>query len=699
MTLRMKLVCIGVLVTVAPLVINSLVIFNHYGQIARLTEETNEELANENLSHVAEGVYTMCSAQQELLQKNVKSTLNVARDVASALGRIREGTDTVSWKAVNQFTKRNHEVTLPKLLAGDRWLGQNNDTSKESPVVDKVMDLTGNTCTVFQRMSERGDMLRVCTNIVKTDGKRAIGTYIPAVGSDDRPNPVVSTVLRGQTFTGKAFVVDRWYITAYEPIFNERKEVIGMLYVGVPQESVASLRHGIQNTKVGNGGSVTILGSAGNTVIAQKEQPHEGTAAESLKSDTAGSLREICAAAKKLEPGQIGRMEYTAVEDGIPTIKVARFMYFAPWDWVVNVAIDKDKLNAASAEIAEMARWGKTTFLTVLIISAGASVLIWTLVAGRLTRKITAIIEKLQSGSQNVFASAMQVSNVSQSLATGTTEQAAGLQETSSRLETMSKMTRDNAENASQTNSLALHARDAAEEGTRSMKRMSTAIEDIRRSSDDTANIIKDIDDIAFQTNLLALNAAVEAARAGEAGKGFAVVAEEVRALAMRSAEAAKKTAGLIEHANQNSQNGVEIAGEVDRALARIQDAVMKTGDFIKQIVESSDEQAKGIEQINTAVAQMDSATQKNAASAEESASASQELQAQAQWMDTVVAELNTVINRTSHLSRNVGDVDVPPFTGSAQPTPARFSPRPESLQNEKDKTSPEIARYQHVNA
>lgn len=227
------------------------------------------------------------------------------------------------------------------------------------------------------------------------------------------------------------------------------------------------------------------------------------------------------------------------------------------------------------------------------------------------------IIESLSSGGS-------QVSAASQSLAEGATEQAAGMEETSSSLEEMSSMTRQNADNAQQANMLASEARTSADNGTEAMSRMSDAINDIQKSSDETAKIIKVIDEIAFQTNLLALNAAVEAARAGEAGKGFAVVAEEVRNLAMRSAEAAKNTSGMIEESVKNSRNGVEISYEVSKVLSEIVSSIQKTSDLVGEISAASSEQAQGIDQISTAMSQMDKVTQQNAANAEESASASE---------------------------------------------------------------------------
>ena len=238
---------------------------------------------------------------------------------------------------------------------------------------------------------------------------------------------------------------------------------------------------------------------------------------------------------------------------------------------------------------------------------------------------------------EQVTAAGGQISAASQSLAEGATEQAAGLEETSSSLEEMSSMTKQNADNAQQANTLAGEAQKAAGEGNTAMQKMNDAVNDIQNSSDETAKIIKVIDEIAFQTNLLALNAAVEAARAGEAGKGFAVVAEEVRNLAKRSAEAAKNTTTMIEGSVKNCKKGVDIAAEVSKKLGDIVQAIGKTSTLVGEIAAASQEQAKGIDQVNTAVAQMDKVTQQNAANAEESASASEELSAQAAGLQDMV--------------------------------------------------------------
>jgi len=255
-----------------------------------------------------------------------------------------------------------------------------------------------------------------------------------------------------------------------------------------------------------------------------------------------------------------------------------------------------------------------------------------------LVKNLDDSMQQVDEAVSQVSAASGEISGGAQSLAEGANEQASSLEEVSSSLEETSSMAKQNADNSNQAKHLATEARGAADEGESSMKRMADAIHQIKTSSDNTAKIVKTIDEIAFQTNLLALNAAVEAARAGEAGKGFAVVAEEVRNLAMRSAEAAKNTTVMIEESVKNAESGVKITEEVAKSLNRIVDRVGKISDLIAEISAASNEQAQGVEQVNSAVAQMNQVTQQNAANSEESASAAEELSSQAAELANMVA-------------------------------------------------------------
>jgi methyl-accepting chemotaxis protein len=254
-------------------------------------------------------------------------------------------------------------------------------------------------------------------------------------------------------------------------------------------------------------------------------------------------------------------------------------------------------------------------------------------IAENLNRGIRAqhdTIAQVAEAVDQVATSARQISSSAQLVAQGASEQASSLEETSSSLEEISSQTRQNADNTQQARGLAQVAYDAAQKGNAAMGRMTGAMKAIKKASGDTGSIIKDINEIAFQTNLLALNAAVEAARAGDAGRGFAVVAEEVRNLAMRAKEAAKKTEDLIAQSVRLSEEGETISREVSGKLSEIGEVVKKVTDIASEIAAASDEQARGIGLVNNSVADMDKVVQQAAANSEETSAAVQELSSRA---------------------------------------------------------------------
>jgi hypothetical protein len=222
LSLKVKLIALGVILTTLPLFIITMTNSLQNRHMAATATEGLTTLAETDLDHIVRGVRSLLASQHEVLQSSVTHALNVSRRLLDDAGGANLSTDgTVDWRAVNQFSKAAITISLPKMRVGDRWFGQNPGLETPTPIVDDVKELMGGTCTIFQRMTPTGDMLRVATNVEKRDHTRAIGNRIPALNPDGTPNPVIDQLLKGETFYGRAFVVNDWYITAHEPIVDQ----------------------------------------------------------------------------------------------------------------------------------------------------------------------------------------------------------------------------------------------------------------------------------------------------------------------------------------------------------------------------------------------------------------------------------------------------------------------------------------------
>ena len=403
MKLQTKLLTFGVLLTAVPLLVVSLVILRQNSKMVNVAETESTKLAYADLDHIANNITTMCKAQQEAMQDRVNRSLDAARYVLEETS-VGFATDSVAWDAVNQGTGASSRVELPKMTIGGVTLGSGLADSKSLPVVDKVREITGCSCTIFQRMNEAGDMLRVCTNVSKKDGSRAIGTFIPAVTANGTTDPVISAVIKGETYHGRAMVVDKWNIAAYEPIWDGNKKVIGMLFVGIPQDSASLLRQGIMAAKVGTTGYVYVLDSKGRYVIS-KDGARDGEDISQAKDDNGNLfIQEICKKALALKPGEIAEQRYLWKNTGDAKAreKVVRIAYFEPWDWVIGVGSYADEFFAAKQQVAGI---GQTSNIILVITQLSAlfiAVVVWFVVARGLTRKISRIVEMLSNGADQV---------------------------------------------------------------------------------------------------------------------------------------------------------------------------------------------------------------------------------------------------------------------------------------------------------
>ena len=392
-TLKRKFLGLAVLAAALPVVVILGLVVQFKKSVAARTEVELKAMGRANITQIARDVYNLCDTVNEVAQSKVNHNLDAATDLLSRRGGVRTGSDAISWTAVDQVTQQRQTVELPKMMAGGTWLGQNHDLAASTPFVDEVKRLAGGTATVFQRMNERGDMLRVATNIADAQGNRAIGTYIAAIEPDGTPNAVVTAVLAGQVYRGMAYILGHPYVTAYEPL-KSGSRVVGMLYVGEEIGALNSLRRAITSTKVGENGYVAVIGCKGQNrgrYAVSKDALRDGDSIWDAR-DASGALliQRMVERGLKASKGEVFYEEYgwKNPDEDKARAKIAALVYFEPWDWLINAGTYEEDYFAA-VNTVDAAIGGLTTRMVVAGIAALALALVLAVfLSGRLVRPL-----------------------------------------------------------------------------------------------------------------------------------------------------------------------------------------------------------------------------------------------------------------------------------------------------------------------
>ncbi|HNY51367.1 MAG TPA: methyl-accepting chemotaxis protein [Smithella sp.] len=565
--------------------------------------------------------------------------------------------------------------------------------AKRYEVVDRISKQFSSTATIFARSGD--DFIRVVTTVKKNDGSRADGTNL---GTDSK---AYQSIIKGSSYIGEANILGKPYHTTYAPLFNSRGEVIGALYSGIPKAELMQKINqlGKQSVIMITLTLLALIACIVATilmVVAWALRPMKKIV-EGVQELGKGHVSHRLGMNHKDEIGALANT-IDKFADYLQQNIVLNVQKIADGNIDINTSVidEQDEIGPAFKRMIEHMNilGNEMTLLTksavegrldvrgnknnlrgvfrflvnavnktldAMIGPINEALSVMEKVAGKdMTARITGdykgdhakireslnlavenldkALQQVVIGADQLSAISVQVSTSGQSLSQLANDQNTSLDVLSICVQEMSSMSKQNAVNAREAKKVAGEALNSAEKGVESMNRMSSAINKIKTSSDATAKIVKTIDEIAFQTNLLALNAAVEAARAGDAGKGFAVVAEEVRNLAMRSAEAAKNTANLIEEAVRNSENGVAINVEVLKNFQEITEKNIKVSEVVADIAEASEQQSDGFIQMDSAMEEMHQLTRHNAANAEESASVAEEMSSQSEEMRSMVA-------------------------------------------------------------
>ena len=492
-------------------------------------------------------------------------------------------------------------------------------------LIDQVGRISGETATLFGWDPAKGDFIRLTTNIIKSDGKRAVGTYLGV------ENPVHAAMMRGETFRGEAVILGLPYLTVYQPVFDSQGQTIGIFYVGVARSAIDATT-GLMRRQalllvvvlLGVAAVISLLVTRG---LLRPLLRLDQSISKIAKGDLAV---EVPHTDRGDQIGNIARQ----VSDLRTRLAEAR-----------QAEQEKDRQQAVQHRVVEKLR-------QALAALARRDLNI------RLAHDVDfpedhkALREDFDKAVENLSGSIMEIIGVSSSLrdaADGVGSmasdlsrrvetQAATLEETAAAVAELAGSGRQISQRVANANDLAQSSTELSRASGQRLEDAVAAMLRIETASEEIDTIVNLIEDIAFQTNLLALNAGVEAARAGEAGKGFAVVATEVRSLAARASDSVGEIRALIQKNIDQVKAGSHLVNETGESISAVLDKVFSLGALVGEIATEIESQSRGLAEINNGMSLIEAATQENASLASQARDAGGEMKSGAMHLRDTVA-------------------------------------------------------------
>ncbi|OHD57062.1 MAG: hypothetical protein A2Y33_09045 [Spirochaetes bacterium GWF1_51_8] len=576
-------------------------------------------LLNSNLSQIKDDIYTTVQSSYRMTLENVKHNLKTAAYFIEG-STANDYSVPVEWMAIDQITRISNKVTMPGFKVNGKVM------LKDHSLVDSITEMVGGTVTIFQIMTN--GLLRVSTSVKNLDGSRAISTFIPT------DSPVYKTVIKGETFYGKAFVVNDWYVTAYKPLYHPTQGLIGVLYVGIRQEILKSI---FKDFAFGDdkSGYAYILDAKGKVFAHQKDEmvgkdwskepffpemmeKKEGTISYYSEITKSKNIVQyhwfaemewlICSEMSEKDyymiynnlligglisvlivcvilvlialvfsgkiVRSIGSLSGTVkgmVDRG--TIDMTRRFEYKSGDEIGKIVTD---INVMINDLEQLIGMWKVSGINLVNVTTKMNTVIEDDVRTEIEsikKKISVIEGNLNdemSSVEEVNATVEEMSRSTDAILLNIQRQASAVEQTASSIEQMNRTIEHVQGIALDAKGVSVNLNAVADEGVNSVEKGILSIREVSEYSQQILKMLHLITDISKQTNLLAMNASIEAAHAGESGKGFAIVADEIRRLAESTGKSAREIGEVVNTILEKINEAVELSERAGTGLESI---------------------------------------------------------------------------------------------------------------------------------